>query len=195
MADVKKSDFDELLAGCRQGDRAAWSDLIDTITPVVFSVCKRAKLSRDESFDIFGQICLDLVRSISEIKSPSRICAYVATITRRKIYRIYRRMQIFERISADVVDYLHGGEADNPENSYHDIERYGILKEAIEYLPERDQRLIKALFLDPKEPSYREISKKLGMPVSSIGPTRMRILKELQSVLRRKGYRRQYFRK
>ena len=188
-----KVDLDRLLAGCRQGDRAAWNELVDVITPVIFSVCKRARLSRDESFDIFGQICYDLVGSISEINAPSRICAYVATITRRKIYRIYRRMQIFERISIDITDSLHGRDIDDPEAQFDEMERRLILNEAIDCLPERDGKLIRALFLDPEEPSYREISTRLGIPVASIGPTRMRVLRELQRILRKNGYGRQYF--
>lgn len=190
MTGSREDNLARTLANCRNGDRDAWYELIEVVAPVIFSVCKRARLSRDESFDIYGQICLELVRSIAEVESPASIKAYVATITKRKIYRIYRRMQIFERITDDVQEFLHGRGEEDPDVSYGHIERRRMLKDAISELPERDGRLIEMLFLDPGEPSYKDISDQLDMPVSSIGPTRMRALRELQRILRRRGYRR-----
>ena len=188
MTDRSDNSPAKLLAACKKGDRKAWNELIELITPVVFAICSRARVSRDESFDIFGQICLELIDSIGEIKSPEKITSYVSTITKRKIYRIYRRMQILDRISSEVRGYLHGSTSDDPELRYEDIERRMIVRNALRELKPRDRRLIEALFLDPSRPSYKEISKSLRIPVPSIGPTRMRALEELQRILKRKGF-------
>jgi DNA-directed RNA polymerase specialized sigma24 family protein len=45
------------------------------------------------------------------------------------------------------------------------------------------QKLLTALYLDDSEPSYAEVSERLGMPVGSIGPTRARCLRRLRAVL------------
>jgi DNA-directed RNA polymerase specialized sigma24 family protein len=45
------------------------------------------------------------------------------------------------------------------------------------------RKLLTALYLDESEPSYAEVSRRLGTPVGSIGPTRARCLQRLRAVL------------
>jgi DNA-directed RNA polymerase specialized sigma24 family protein len=42
--------------------------------------------------------------------------------------------------------------------------------------------------LDASEPSYEEISERLGIPKGSIGPTRNRCLQQLRSILEGMGF-------
>jgi DNA-directed RNA polymerase specialized sigma24 family protein len=49
-------------------------------------------------------------------------------------------------------------------------------------LPPRKRALIE-LLLEPDSPSYQEISRRLGMPVGSIGPVRQRALHRLRARL------------
>ena len=71
----------------------------------------------------------------------------------------------------------------------HKFYHYSSLIKAIIELPEKEYKLIWYLFLDENEPSYDEISQKLDIPVSSIGPTRIRSLKKLKKILKRKGFK------
>ena len=63
-----------------------------------------------------------------------------------------------------------------------------VLMEAMSDLSRRDYQLIKMLFFDPEEPSYKEISAKLKMPVSSIGPIRAKVLGRLYRILKKKKW-------
>jgi DNA-directed RNA polymerase specialized sigma24 family protein len=45
------------------------------------------------------------------------------------------------------------------------------------------------LLVEDDRPNYREISRKLGMPIGSIGPTRARILARLRTALEEAGVR------
>lgn len=58
-------------------------------------------------------------------------------------------------------------------------ERHAALRQALVQLPSCCQRLLALLIEDPPIP-YAEISATLGIPVGSIGPTRLRCLDKLR---------------
>jgi DNA-directed RNA polymerase specialized sigma24 family protein len=53
----------------------------------------------------------------------------------------------------------------------------------LKQLSSRCQKLIWELFYNPAEPSYVQIAAELGIPVTSLGPTRARCLDKLRRVL------------
>ena len=57
------------------------------------------------------------------------------------------------------------------------------LERAVAALPERNRRLIELMYMSGNEHSYEEIAVELGIPVASIGPTRIRSLKKLRKLL------------
>jgi len=56
-----------------------------------------------------------------------------------------------------------------------------MLWRAFAKLSERCKRLLRLLMADV-EPSYEEVGAALGMPVGSIGPTRIRCLEKLRTM-------------
>jgi RNA polymerase sigma factor (sigma-70 family) len=178
-----------LVEMCQAGKADAWHQLIDLVGPAIFAVCRKRRLSRDESFDIFGQVCLQLIDAIGSLKTPEKIIAFVVTITRRQIYTFYQRMQLVERLDPDELGSRAEGMQDDPESIYENTRNREILLEAMSKLSERDYKLIELLFLDPEEPSYEEIARRLGTPVSSIGPIRAKALEKLKRILRQKRFR------
>lgn len=187
MARKHSKKLEKLILACREGDNRAWHILVDYLGPLIFSICKRARLSRDEGLDIYGQVCYELVRSIHSLQSPGKIRSFVATITRRRIYKLYKHMRIVEDIDESVKRELCSNGPGNPDEAYDQIRKRAIILEAMSHLSARDSDLLTALFLDPDEPSYKEISARLGMPVSSIGPTRAKALEKLYRILKRRN--------
>jgi len=178
--------MESLIDLCRRGDERAWHELIELVGPVIFSLCRKSRLSRDESFDIFGQISLDLVDNIASLRSPQKILSFVATMTRRKIYAFYRHMRLLEYFEGSLPD---GGPADqsaDPGEGYEHHRQRAILMEAVMKLPPRESQLVRALFFDQDRPSYKDISQRMKFPVSSIGPTRARALARLYRLLRKR---------
>lgn len=179
----------ELVNRCLGNDPAAWKELIRRISPVVFSVCRSMKLTREESFDIFGQVSYLLLTHLDKLKSPDKVLAYVGTTTRREVYALSRRASLHENVD----DYqgsdlrLAGGES--PDKQFEESQESELVARAMVQLPKRDFDLIKALFFDEEGASYEETSKKLKIPVSSIGPTRARSLQRLKKLLKRLGYK------
>jgi len=145
-------------------------------------------LSRDDSVDIFGQVCFQLLTNLKKLRSSEKILSYVATTARREVLATVRRGKLLDSArEADLINVTAQPGAD-PDEILQQSERTELLIKAIMRLPERESRLIWHLFLDREEPSYEAIAAKLKMPVASIGPTRARALEKLSKILVRQGY-------
>lgn len=178
-----------LIQKCLGGDERSWHELIDLVAPAIFSICRKSRLSRDESFDIFGQVCLQLLNNIGSLRSPEKILSFVGTITRRQIYNFYQKMQLIDYFDDQSIEMLPDITRKDPEQNYQNTRNREILLEAMLTLSERDYKLMKMLFFDPDEPSYEEIGRKLKMPVSSIGPIRAKALARLYRMLKTKRFK------
>jgi RNA polymerase sigma factor (sigma-70 family) len=174
---------------CRQGNEGAWHELIDIIGPLIFSICKKSKMTHDESFDIYGQVCLDLVKNIDTVRSPERILSFVATITRRKIFNFYEKLHLSDYFDPELIPALVRAEEETPDQIYENLQKREVLLKAMAKLSSKQYKLLKALYFDPGNPSYKEIARRLDCPLSSIGPTRARALEKLGRILRKKDYR------
>jgi RNA polymerase sigma factor (sigma-70 family) len=181
----------ELAEMCRKGSEAAWSKLIRQITPLIFTICRKANLAREESFDIFGEVSYLLLKNLNRIKSDSKIMSFVATSTWRQIYQEERRIKQAKKSENHIMNALYDNPTRRQDELYEAKEISDIVMEAVTELPHRDFEMIYALFFDSNRPSYDLISRKFDMPVSSIGPTRARCLKRLMKLVQKKGIKRE----
>jgi RNA polymerase sigma factor (sigma-70 family) len=187
--DGSKNELTELVESCRKGDPAAWKELIRRISPVVFSVCRSMKLTREESFDIFGQVSYLLLTHLDSLRSPEKVLSYVGTTARREVYALTRRAGMHEHIEDQQDTDLRLATHVSPDKQYEEVQESELIAKAMVQLPKRDFELLKTLFFDEEVSSYEETSKKLKMPVASIGPTRARSLQRLKKILKRLGYK------
>lgn len=183
MSEKHTSYYSQLIARCCRKDDKAWGELIDLVSPVIFAVTYRSRLTRDESFDIFGQVSGILFEHLVDLQSPHRLMSYVATITRRQIYNTFRGGDRVERIGRELLEEVPEHPDKSPDHDLEQEQERALLLEAMAELSERDYKLLYALYFDPDNPSYAEIGKKLNMPESSIGPTRARALRKLEIIL------------
>jgi RNA polymerase sigma factor (sigma-70 family) len=189
MRKRSRAELSILVEKCRQGDGKAWERLIEIISPLIFSICRSMKLTREESFDIFGQVCYLLLTHLDALRSPDKVLSYVATTARREIRAASRRSRFFEYVE-DCGTHIPAAQSEvTPEKLYERSKDGELLMRAVASLPKRDYELIWSLFFDRQEPGYRNIAERLGIPVSSIGPTRARCLTKLLRILKRKGFK------
>ncbi len=175
----------KIVEQCRNGDQRAWHDLVDMVAPVVFSICFKLYLSREESLDIYGQVCAVLVINIHKIRSADRVISYAAAVARGQIGELYRNSRLYDRLSDEALATMPDATERIPDRLYESTQRSRMLNQALHKLPDRDFTLISALFLEGDGVSYDDLARRLEMPVSSIGPTRARSLQKLQRILRR----------
>lgn len=184
-ASSRPSVLADLIVRCRADEASAWQELIDLVSPVILSVCRKMSLSQEESLDIFGQVCYLLLANLGQLRSSDKLFGYVASITRHEVYSHIRRGRLFVEGGTGQAEESLVYDDSAQDEQLEEADRTKILMEALGKLSRREYELVKALFLDETEPSYQEISSRLGMPVASIGPTRARALAKLKRYLQR----------
>ncbi|MFH2037210.1 MAG: sigma-70 family RNA polymerase sigma factor [Candidatus Zixiibacteriota bacterium] len=176
----------DLVKNCQNGDKKSWMDLIERVTPLIYSICGKMGLSQEEIFDIFGQVSYLLLKNLHRLKSTDKILAYISTMTRREIYALSKKDKLRRKIEYSDLPHLTPPDIKTPDDIFNEVKRNQILMEALAKLNKREYNLIMALFFDPDCPSYEQIAKNLNIPVSSIGPYRARCLKKILGMIKRK---------
>jgi RNA polymerase sigma factor (sigma-70 family) len=164
----------------RNSERQAWDELVEQYAPLVWSICRRYRLSRADADDVGQSVWLGLLDHLASLRDPAALPGWLSTTTQRECGRVLRVAR-----RPDAPGYAPGAEdvvderTPVAEQELLTAERHAALREAFAHLPPDGQRLIGILLQDPPVP-YAEISAKLGIPVGSIGPNRRRCLEKLR---------------
>jgi RNA polymerase sigma factor (sigma-70 family) len=164
-----------LLERAAAGEESAWHEIVHRYAPLIWSVCRRYRLSTAAAEDVAGTVWLRLVDGLNTIREPAALPGWLVTVTKRECVILLRKQ---DRETTLDDPYLADSEAATDSWLLAE-ERRIALRDAFTRLPEPDRRLLSLLFSDPPTP-YAEISAILGMPVGSIGPTRQRCLDRLR---------------
>ena len=171
----------ELFARVQDGDQAAWDDLVDRFSSLLWSIARSHRLDTATSGDVVQTVWLRLVENLDRIREPAALPGWLSVTTRRECLRVLRHAQRARPTDTD--DLVRVESDDDPVDS-------GVLAEerdqrlwaAFERLGQRCRQLLRVLMADPA-PSYDEVSEALDMPIGSIGPTRGRCLSRLRDLV------------
>src|SRR5215469_9105227 len=72
------------------GDQGAWNDIIERYSPLVWSICLRYRLDRQDSRDVGQSVWLLLVERIGMLREPAALPGWLATTTQRECLRLLR---------------------------------------------------------------------------------------------------------
>ncbi len=183
MSKANRRNLRSLVGRCLQGDEKAWLDLVEMLDPIVMSICFGMRLTRDESFEIRGQVYLLLLENLHKLKSRDKLLAYVSTMTKREVREYLRKSNYLNYMSTDIKEAIYSRDIWTPDVILEISEASEDLMKAMAKLDLLSFKLLTALFLDRPPSSYESISQRLGIPVSSIGPTRIRCLKKLKKIM------------
>jgi RNA polymerase sigma factor (sigma-70 family) len=170
----------DLVTCARSGNQQAWDALVERYAPLVWSICRRYRLSAEDAADLSQSVWLRLVEQLPALRDPAAFAGWLATTTRREccsFLRAARRQPVLsETLDAET---MPDTQADTADQELLAAERRAALREAFGHLPPRCQRLLAILVEDPPVP-YAEISSRLGIAVGSIGPIRSRCIDRLR---------------
>lgn len=187
MSKEKSSELASLVNRCLAGDDAkAWRELVRRVNPTIHAICYKMRLSRDERYDVSGQVILLLLKNLENVKSPERLFGYVTTMTHREIRELTRKSNYFNHMYRSIVDEFYSRKISTPDIEMEATQDSEALLMALAKLPHNCYELLTALFFDSDKPSYKELSQRLGIPIASIGPTRERCLKRMHKLLDKK---------
>ena len=179
MDEQRQLDNLALVARVRAADPAAWAELDDRYTNLLWFIARGMRLNQEDAADAVQTTWLRLVERIGTVRQPEAIGSWLATTMRRECLAILRRRSRtpVSEIVADVQD-----EADPLDSALLRREQDSALWRAFRALKPRCQLLLRVLMAVPP-PSYTEVASALDMPVGSIGPTRQRCLASLREVM------------
>ncbi len=170
----------ELIAAAAAGEQRGWLGLIDRYGPLVRQVTRRYRLSDHESQDVRQTVWLRLLEQVGRIREPLALPGWLVVTTKNEALRVLKANQRTRRVPE--IDSSTLGrerqEATAEERLLSDERRQAVRDGLAELKPEH-RALLLLLHAEPAVP-YEEISRRLGMPIGSIGPTRARCLKKLQ---------------
>jgi DNA-directed RNA polymerase specialized sigma24 family protein len=151
----------DLVARAAAGDKQAWDALVERYAPLMWSICRRHRLSDADVGDISRNVWRQLAGQLGGIGDPAAppagwLAGWLAATTRRECGKVRH---------AAPGPWVAG--------------QHAAFREAFTRLPPRCQRLIALLLQDPPVP-YQQISARLGIPVSSIRPSCDRCLDKLR---------------
>jgi RNA polymerase sigma factor (sigma-70 family) len=168
----------ELVNRARDGDKAAWDQIVERYATLVWSVCRRHGLSGEDADDVGASVWLRLVEKLGTLQEPAALPGWIATTTRRECLHLMRSRK--RQIPVDDERFPDSASPASDEWLLKQ-EQQIALREAFAQLPERCQLLLAMLFSDPPTP-YSEISARLDMPIGGIGPSRLRCLRKLRDI-------------
>lgn len=185
---MDQADTATLVDAARRGDQSAWDDLVERFLPLVFGTMARLGLFGAEAEDVNQTVWLRLVEHLDQIREPRALPGWIVTTTRNESLRAFDKGR--RVIPTDPqTDHQLDGPSDDRElaDDLLVAERQQALMAALEELPGDRRELLLLLVSDPPVP-YTEISRRLGIPIGSIGPTRARALEQLRHTDALRGF-------
>jgi RNA polymerase sigma factor (sigma-70 family) len=164
--------------GTDLGAQTDWADLVREHQAVLYGICRRFALTREDSDDAVQHAWLKLYERRSSLRHPDRVRAWLGTTVRRECIALrsarWRESPHADppggAMEVDVTELIASRQA-------HDR-----LTAAIQQLPCQERSVV-LLLLDPSEPSYAEMAQRLNMSIGSIGPHRGRALRHLRILM------------
>jgi len=160
-----------------RGDERAWDALVRRFTPMLRGVSRRYRLDADDVDDVVQACWLSLILNVDAIRDPEAVGAWLVTTARRESLRVHQRVVREVVAEAPLADRQPA--PDCVERDLIRAEQCAELRAAVDRLPGRQRALLRSL-IDQPDRSYAEVSRGLGIPIGSIGPTRERGFRRLR---------------
>ena len=172
-------DVSELVAAAAAGDQRAWNDLVDRYLPLVISVIRRYRMSERDGEDVSQTVWLRLVEHLGALREPRALPSWIVTTTKNEALRVLKSRQASIPVDPLADTTLERPAVGEVDQDLLRSERRQVVRDGLAELTETQRELLLLLVADPPI-AYDEISRRLDMPIGSIGPTRARCLRKLR---------------
>jgi len=169
-----------LVAGIRAGDESAWRAMTEQYEPLLRWLARWCGLSAEDAADAVQLTWLRCLEHIGQLADAGKLNGWLITICRRECIRLATKTRREVPLNAlDLAQLIDDQrkECDPCAEVVH-RDQCDRIYLAIMSLPER-QRVVLVELLNRGDQSYLDLSRRLGLPVGSIGPTRQRAVSRL----------------
>ena len=178
----------ELVARCLDADNEAWAALVLRYQRLIASITRKFRLGDDDAQDVYQSVNLALFQQLNNLRDNQKLSAWIIKVSVRECWKLRERGRYLDSLD----------EPDAPQPSTDDhlameaniqlLEQQHLLRRAVAALPDKCRELIEILFFRESSDSYENISRRLGIPIPGIGPTRGRCLEKLKKNLQKNSF-------
>ena len=178
---MKVTSEHELVERCRQGDEAAFRELVDQYKNLVFALIARSVPNRSRAEELSQEVFLKVHRGLPYFRGESKLSTW--------IYRIVINALSQERLDLATVSLegTYGGDDRSrrqpaaQDRAFGDLVLRDRLQKAIERLPVQYQLLINGHYL--KGLRYEELAAAMDLPMGTVKTHLHRAKRELRRLL------------
>jgi RNA polymerase sigma factor (sigma-70 family) len=179
----------ELLGAASAGEENAWEQIIARYQSLINAIARRHRLEPSDAHDVSQYVWMQLVDHIDKLRDPRALRGWISVTTTHRCYEIlraYKRSVSVDPLALGRFDFVAAMAKQIQNESYREIdddllraEQRRAIRQGLTELTPTQQQLLLLLVADPPI-SYDEISRRMNIPVGSIGPTRARLLRKLE---------------
>jgi RNA polymerase sigma factor (sigma-70 family) len=165
----------QLVARCREGDPAAWNELVERFSRYVYAICVQAfRLAEHDAEDVFQEVFTRVFEHLPRLRDDEAIRPWIGQLTRRCC---------IDRLRAGAREQPVGNELE-PTEADETIARLDeaiAVHEALRELPENCRDVLDRFFA--RDESYHVIGDALAIPPGTIASRISRCLGKLRDLL------------
>jgi RNA polymerase sigma-70 factor (ECF subfamily) len=162
----------QLVARCREGDDAAWCELVERFSRYVYAIAVQAfHLSAEDADDVFQEVFARTYEHLGRIRDDAAIRPWLGQLTRRLC-----------------IDHLRAGAREQPsdiepetatvDETLDRLDEAVTIHDALAGLSENCREILDRFFA--RDESYRTIGEALDLPAGTIASRISRCLRKLR---------------
>jgi RNA polymerase sigma factor (sigma-70 family) len=185
MTITQSENVPDTVRDAQAGDDHAAERLVRQFDRLVWWTVRSFRLPDADAADVVQNTWLRVFEHLDDIRDPQRASSWIVTVARRECLK-HLRARRREVPGLDLRDEPLDDRSPHPESSAVDRGMHELLWQHVNELPYQARNLVVALSSNDA-PAYADFAQRSGMPIGSIGPTRMRSLRKLRSSLEDDG--------
>jgi len=175
----------EVIRDAQSGAAGAADRFVRQFERLVWWTVRSFRLPESDAEDVVQNTWLRAFEHLDDIRDPERVSSWLVTIARRECMKVMRTGKR-EVPGLEQQAEQRDERSPHPEKAVLDARMNDLLWQHVNSLPDSSRALMVALSSNDA-PAYADLAKRRGIPIGSIGPTRMRSLRKLRSSLERAG--------
>jgi RNA polymerase sigma factor (sigma-70 family) len=166
----------QLVARCRNGDAAAWNELVERFSRYVYAIAIQAfRLPQHDAEDVFQEVFARVYEHLERLRSDEAIRPWIAQLTRRLCID---RLRAGGREGPADAEMLEPGGMDETLQTFDEAL---AVRAGLEALGEPCREILDRFFA--RDESYRTIGDEMDIPAGTIASRISRCLSKLKSQL------------
>lgn len=150
----------ELARRCASGDGDAQRALVERHAPLVFSICRRSGLSREEAEDVSQDVFRLAFEALPRYRGEARLSSFLYTFVKRRVADHLRSSAVRHAapagVDAEALEAREAAPEEGPEAGALRAGEAARVRRAVESLPEPARAILVAFYL--AELSVKEIA-------------------------------------